>query len=133
MLVKGRDRLCDRFRESKLTSDVGATRTTGPYKIGGDRTRVSQDPHDRSGTSGEVLATGCVAQQEVQAGCRARRDQLEVVFKRLVVGLIQFGDPRGVAAAAKVLQKSRIVDRAALGGVQPQYQGDLTRNPACPQ
>ncbi|WP_199192755.1 hypothetical protein [Allosphingosinicella deserti] len=85
---------------------------------------------DRLCAGADPVPGAGAAEHEFEGRPEPLRHQLEVVLEAAVVGQIQIGNPRRIAAAAEILEQCRIIDGPPLFAGKVQGGGDATGNPA---
>ncbi len=105
MLIKMGDPFRDGFGQAKLARDIGTARAAGLDEFVDERLAVADDVADRLRAAEPARARRGVLQHEFERLADAAVDQFEALLEQAVIGAVDFGDARGVAAAAQILHQ----------------------------
>ena len=123
VLVEILDALRDRLAEPHLARDVGAALAARLDQFAGDIAAILEDVDQRAKSFGQAGLQSGMGEHEAKRLRQAAVDLLEVVFELDVVGQIELADPRGIAAAAQILQQQRVVQFPQLEFAEPELAG----------
>lgn len=134
MLVERVDAARDAFAEADPGCDAGAALAARLHEFVRQCVGVARDVQKASSTPAEPLADAGMAQQkpnDLRAALLV--DGFEAVFDRAFVAAIELPEPLGVAAAAGILEKDRVVEIDETIRAEPEPPADLHADPAAAQ
>ena len=110
VFVQAADAVSHLFVEPKLQRDIGTTLATRRDQFSGELLAVPGQIQDAIHPFVQRLADTAMRHHETSKPRQAVGiHQLEIAFNQPVVGAVQLEQPRGIAAAAGVLQQQRVV------------------------
>jgi hypothetical protein len=132
MLVQSKDPLGYAFRESHLSSDLGAALATRLDEFGGVLSTVLQNIQDAAKSLGKARLHAGVADDEPEDLGETAVNQLEVAFEIQIIREIEFADARGIAATPEILQQERVIEITQLNVIEADFAADMHADVTAP-
>ena len=120
----------DRLAEPHLARDIGAALAAGLDQFAGDVAAILEHVDQRAKALGQAGLQSGMGEHEAKRLRQAAIDLLEVMFELDVVGQIELADPRGIAAAAQILEQQRVIQFPQLEFADPDLLTDLRADEA---
>ena len=130
MFVEMIDSVRHRRREMQRAGDVGTAGAARKDQFLRDRIAILEDRADRGGAAMQRRGGGGARGDEVDGRGEAGANRLVALLEGEIVGLIQFADPRGIAAAAEILEQQGIIEIVAILRRQAERATDVAADPA---